>query len=198
MAYGKRSFIMKNKILAVLSILYIYIYGIAPANAWALHDATSFSPEQVQVQAANIGVPVGTVLVWTKEAIPEGWLECDGQKINSNLYPELAELMPSTPNYKGRFLQGIDTNTKVGDKFEAGLPNITGHWSNGRGNWQARGYSGAIYQGGSVHTSQAGRYWGSDYTWDFLFNASRVNSVYGKSNTVQPPAVVVKYIIKAE
>lgn len=106
--------------------------------------------------------------------------------------------MPNTPNYKGRFLQGIDTNTKVGDKIEAGLPNIWGRWDNSRGNWQAAATSGAIYQGRATHRSQAGRYWGSDNTWSLEFNAARCSAVYGRSNTVQPPAVVVKYIIKAE
>ena len=171
---------------------------MAIPNAWALHDATSFNPEGTKVQAQSIGVPVGTVIVWTKEKIPDGWLECDGQKVNEVLYPELAALIPNTPNYKGRFLQGLSTGENIGKEKEAGLPNITGHWANGRGNWQAHSYSGAIYQGGNIHTSQAGRYWGSDNTWNFMFDASRANSIYGKSNTVQPPAVTVKYIIKAE
>ncbi len=114
---------MKRKILAVLSIIYIYIYTIAAIpNAWALHDATSFNPEQVQVQAQSIGVPVGTVIVWTKEAIPDGWLECDGQKVNEVLYPELHALMSTTPNYMGRFLQGKDTTTSINQRIEAGLP----------------------------------------------------------------------------
>lgn len=172
--------------------------GQAQATNFSFWDATSFSPELVHVQAANIGVPVGTVIAWSKEQVPDGWLECDGQPISEMLYPDLHALMPHTPNYKGRFLQGLLTGESIGKEKEAGLPNITGHWDNSRGNWQSAGFSGAIYQGTSRHGSQAGRYWGSDNTWKLMFDASRVNPIYGKSNTVQPPAVTVKYIIKAE
>lgn len=132
--------------------------------------------------------------MWTKEEIPEGWLECNGQPVPDS-YPDLKALMPNVPDYQGRFLEGSAT---PGEVKEAGLPNITGTWRNARGNWQAATTSGAISQGQGVHTSQAGRYWGSDWTWDFMLDASKANPVYGKSETVQPPAVTVKYIIKAE
>ncbi len=78
---------------------------------WALQDSTSFNPEQVQVQAQSIGVPVGTVIVWTKKKIPDGWLECNGQPVNATLYPDLHELMPNTPNYQGMFLRGSGNQT---------------------------------------------------------------------------------------
>lgn len=114
------------------------------------------------------------------------------------LYPELAALMPTTPNYQGRFLQGKLTGENVGQQKEAGLPNITGHWDNAYGNWMAQSVSGAIYQGSVRYSVQMGRNAGAANTNKFMFDASRVNSIYGKSNTVQPPAVTVKYIIKAE
>ncbi len=108
------------------------------------------------------------------------------------LYPELAVLMPNTPNYKGRFLQGVDTNTKVGDKIEAGLPNIWGDIggtvddSYGRAN-------GAFYTQGGFPDG------GSTKTGGFVhMDAARCSPIYGRSTTVQPPAVIVKYIIKAE
>ncbi len=129
-------------------------------------------------------------------------MECDGQKVNEILYPELAALMPNTPNYKGRFLQGTDTNTKVGDKIEAGLPNIKGEITiptfiqgglqfiiNGCFKREAK----------SFMPRHAAKHDPDDYPY-FLhsFDAARSNSIYGKSTTVQPPAVTVKYIIKAE
>lgn len=173
--------------------IYIYIYTIA-APAWALSDSTSFNPEQVQVQAANNAVPIGTVIVWTKEEIPEGWLECNGQPVPDS-YPDLKALMPVTPNYQGRFLEGSVT---PGEVKEAGLPNITGHWDNSFGNWFAYSRSGAIYEGAERYSTQVGRNVGAFTTRSFMFDASKANPVYGKSETVQPPAVTVKYIIKAE
>lgn len=105
--------------------------------------------------------------------------------------------MPNTPNYKGRFLQGIDTNTKVGDKIEAGLPNITGTirdiWS------YMGGGTGSFWCYNIVPSNLAGSHDPSvEGIETITLDASRSSPVYGKSTTVQPPAVVVKYIIKAE
>lgn len=103
--------------------------------------------------------------------------------------------MPVTPNYQGRFLEGSAT---PGEVKEAGLPNITGHWDNHFGNWFAYSRSGAIYEGAERYSVQMGRNAGAFNTRAFMFDASKANPVYGKSETVQPPAVTVKYIIKAE
>ena len=75
---------------------------------------------------------------------------------------------------------GSNANTTIA----AGLPNITGLMMGVDDNsWS---YSGAFYQaatgqssGGTANGSRPG------------FDASRSNSIYGKSNTVQPPAYVV-------
>lgn len=168
--------------------------GQAQATNFKLFDATSFDPQPVLVSAADNSVPIGTVIIWTKEIIPEGWLECNGQKVNDILYPELAALMPNTPNYKGRFLQGIDTNTKVGDRIEAALPQIPAHRHSYKSSNGIDG-GGAIGDGGhdrpdSWNTWKTQMYVSlEDVAWD---------PIYGHSDTVQPPAVVVKYIIKAE
>ena len=74
-------------------------------------DSTSFTPVPVYIRAKS-GVPVGTIAVWSKAVIPEGWLECDGQAVSST-YPELKALMPRVPNYQGMFLRG-DGNQLVG------------------------------------------------------------------------------------
>ncbi len=187
---------MKRIILAALSIIYIYIYTIVTPCAWALNDATSFSPEKVQVQAQSIGVPVGTVIVWTKNAVPDGWLECNGQKVNKTLYPDLAALMQNTPNYKGRFLQG---STNPGEVKEAGLPNITGRYDTFNNSF----WGNFTIREGAFKKTTEGQYIAADIAslgrgLNVIFDASMSNPIYGKSNTVQPPAVTVKYIIKAE
>lgn len=82
----------------------------------------------------------------------------------------------------------------VGSFKEAGLPNITGEMkyvcfrSGDRNNGD---FSGALYKtqdNNSSFGSQAS--WGSPAVG---FNASYSNSIYGKSNTVQPPAVKAVY-----
>lgn len=79
--------------------------GQAQATDLKLYDATSFDPQPVVVSAADNSVPVGTVIIWTKEEIPEGWLECNGQPV-PDMYSDLKDLMPVTPNYQGMFLRG--------------------------------------------------------------------------------------------
>lgn len=72
------------------------------------------------------------------------------------------------------------------NKIAAGLPNITGQIGNAVSDQAVGRASGAF----NAWASAAG-FAGSDkYKWSsFDFNASRSNSIYGKSSTVQPPAI---------
>ncbi len=202
---------MKRKVLAVLSIIYIYIYTIATSNnAWALNDATSFSPEKVQVQAQSIGVPVGTVIVWTKEQIPDGWLECNGQKVNKTLYPDLAVLMSNTPNYKGMFLRGagsqtvthgsygsVNHGTTLGQVQGDSIRNITGSNNSPVFFPFANGHSQGAFTEYHNGTGWVIRYALGDtgINSGIQFNASLVVPT---ANENRPVNVGVKYIIKAE
>lgn len=88
---------------------------------------------------------------------------------------------------EGLCLQGATSSQVPGDTVAAGLPNITG----------------SIYQYGTALESSSGCYTlsnsgtarddnldrGGYRTW--TFDASRSNPIYGRSNTVQPPAYLV-------
>ncbi len=168
-----------------------------------MSDATSFSPEKVQVQAQSIGVPVGTVIVWTKNAVPDGWLECNGQKVNKALYPELAALMPNVPNYQGMFLRGAGSQTVNHGRY--------GSINHGTTLGQVQGDTirniyGDIDSGAGVFTSPSGAFdlgkvagggvYGSGYLYDDIhFDAARIVPT---SEENRPVNVGVKYIIKAE
>lgn len=69
----------------------------------------------------------------------------------------------------------------------AGLPNITGEFSGRCLINNSTSTSGAFYQSSTYNTQLAG---GSDsnHNRTFAFDASRSNSIYGASSTVQPPA----------
>lgn len=116
--------------------------------------------------------------------------------------------MSTTPNYRGRFLQGKSTGENIGKEKEAGLPNITGSmyrntkygpsWIHnptvsGAFTLSSWAYGSRPF---SSHVSSAEKGYGDSRP--MYFDASYSNSIYGKSSTVQPPAVIVKYIIKAE
>jgi hypothetical protein len=87
------------------------------------------------------------------------------------------------------FTEGTIDPTVLGDLTEAGLPNITGSF----GPCVATSWgSGAFY-----HITSAGGtagVGGTDYP-SVGFNASRSNSIYGNSSTVQPQSIKVLYYI---
>lgn len=88
----------------------------------------------------------------------------------------------------GRVLQGADSTHTAGSTINAGLPNITGYW----GNMSNRGgfAEGAIQMSSRKTSGYNGAYNGGTYA-NFDFDASKSNSIYGNSTTVQPPAYCV-------
>lgn len=100
-----------------------------------------------------------------------------------------------------RVLMGVDKgNTKPGTTVSAGLPNITGSListatSSGSGPFRGNSNSvtghGALSIIAAVNKTYCGysRYDGQEYS--IGFNAANSSSIYGSSNTVQPPAYLV-------
>lgn len=156
------------------------------------------------VNGVYISMPVGAVTAFMGTEAPECWLICDGSTFNENEYPSLRAVLGSNvlPDLRGRFLQGANKNP--GEYVEAGLPNITGNFSLGdaTGGASRRGSlrgDGTLFNNSSTTTSED--YNGNDRHTStnaaLKFDASKSNSIYGKSKTVQPPACTVNYIIKA-
>ena len=125
-------------------------------------------------------------------------LLCDGSTISDENYPELVAVLGGTqlPNLIDRVVQGAAT---AGTYKAAGLPNISGstvvacrtdYIENGA--LKANRGRGTLY--GLFSTSS------SISTQNFvdaglMFNASKSNSIYGASTTVQPPAFTTKIYI---
>lgn len=146
------------------------------------------------------GVPIGTIIAWASPKNPTDgtWLDCNGQSCAG--YAELVSILgkSTVPDYRNRFLEGSVT---PGTVLEAGLPDISGTFGNhghdqdgdnGRGGKRT---SGAFKIIQSWCRPSAGRDSNGGNT--VLFQASLSNSIYGRSSTVQPPAVTVRYLIKA-
>ena len=146
--------------------------------------------------------PIGTVLSFAGQTAPHGYLLCDGASYKVADYPDLYAVIGNTyggdtenfnvPNLVDKFIQG---STISGTEKEAGLPNITGGF-----------YSYSYFNGtpsGAITTSVENRNQtqsGGDNMRTYihyLLDASKSNSIYGKSTTVQPPALTMVYIIKA-
>ena len=112
--------------------------------------------------------------LWTTNPVNEPWKFGRGNGSTTMVLP----------NYIGRFIQGGDTPTIK----EAGLPNITGEFSAECGSWPWYDHpNSAIYQNGLI--SNNGGLVGGDTDDLVKFDASRSNSIYGNSSTVQPPSI---------
>jgi hypothetical protein len=141
------------------------------------------------VESKPSGLPIGTIIAWASAKNPTDgtWLDCNGQSCAG--YAELISILgkSTVPDYRNRFLEG---SAAPGTVLKAGLPNITGsfvvHMTNP--------VSGAFYNGKSGYELKQYRDWNA---CQVVFDASRCSSVYGNSSTVQPPAVTVRWLIKA-
>ena len=128
-------------------------------------------------------------------------LLCDGSTISEENYPELVAVLGGTqlPNLIDRVVQGAAT---AGTYKAAGLPNITGNIAVGTADGQAAtfGYGGALANAGNYPelfslqncpVNSGNTLW----TGGIYLNASKSNTIYGNSNTVQPPAFTTKIYI---
>lgn len=91
----------------------------------------------------------------------------------------------------GRVLQGADDAHVAGSEIEAGLPNITGYMNRFYGEMATMedATGGAFYPSNGYSKTYS-------VNWEYgkravAFDASRSNAIYGKSDTVQPPALAV-------
>lgn len=97
------------------------------------------------------------------------------------------------PNLAYRCIQGAWEEKPVGSYIAAGLPGIYGTL-NGMMGYSDIGVGWAIFNNGYNLYEYSGTLKGRVY--NIGFDASNSNSIYGASNTVQPPAVTMCFCIK--
>lgn len=148
--------------------------------------------------------PIGTVLSYAGQTVPNGFLLADGASYKVADYPDLYNVIGNTyggdsenfnvPNLVDKFIQG---GTTSGTEKEAGLPNIEGVFTatSNRDN-TPQTFTGSFER----DEYNASALTGSGDGWEnqtISFDASLSNPIYGNSDTVQPPALTMVYIIKA-
>lgn len=159
---------------------------------------------QIGQGGAGDGTPIGTILSYGGANAPSGYILCDGRAVSRTDYDKLFEKIGTTfgagdgsttfnvPDLRDKVAQGANGN--LGEELEAGLPNITGNFAADTTNSST--FDGAFSKtnGSSVRgLSEAS----NTHTGRINFSASDSNDIYGNSDTVQPPAVAVNFIIKA-
>ena len=153
--------------------------------------------------------PAGTVLAFAGDTIPTGYLACNGAAISRSTYAALFAAIGDTygsgdgsttfnlPNLTDKFIQGSAT---AGTVKSAGLPNIEGTTWTLLGTYKDMpsnyGSKALRLNSQGLQNSTIGEGDGDDHACTLEFNASWSNSIYGNSNTVQPPALTMRYIIK--
>lgn len=197
------------------------LLGIRTANIEAVGDnntigrikpfdsiyAKTFHGEIAGVDKTN--VPVGSIIPFLGSDIPSGWLLCNGGTVSKTTYPDLFAVIGykyggtegddlfGLPNLNERFLEGSET---AGTYKEAGLPNISGTAkmnspaSSVGTSASTSAIKSVISQTSNKYSYGSGSYYGGDVVLDASIGGT--HAVYGKSSTVQPKAITVRYIIK--
>lgn len=159
---------------------------------------------------------IGKIDWFGTREVPDKWLLCDGRELAIVDYEDLYNAIgtqfgsASSPyNFKlpdliNRVAWG---GTTAGAYKDAGLPNITGragmNYIVSDGHTPFADYEGAFYRSDESVGSAVRKWPGVGATGDnrhfphFRFNASRSSSIYGKSTTVQPPALTLLPCIRA-
>ena len=161
-------------------------------------------------------LPIGSYIQFAGSQAPAGFLVCNGGEISRTTYSALFAVIGTTygsgdgsttfnlPNLIDRFLQGSTTSGTVKN---AGLPNISGSASftpgfipNGSRVF-LMGLGDGAFTPGNIQTCSNIDFPGASLGTAALdatifFTASRSDSIYGNSSTVQPPALTCLICIK--
>lgn len=190
------------------------------AKQWEAINSGITAELVAKIGYLNSILPIGALMPWLSDNLPVGFLAFDGSEYNISDYPELYNVIKNIPsfhsdtegkfkipNLKGRVLQGADT--VIGEMIEAGLPNIKGrfrHTTTGGGGSEVDGAF-SNFTINEVQANAGGKYKGNGVKFDASKGETKTDGtlkteyephVYGNSDTVQPPAFTVRWIIKAK
>lgn len=187
---------MKKLLVQILLLLFL-----APAILFGA-DSTTFTPGDVEAKSIS-GVPIGGVVAWRSDQVPDGWLECNGQGTDD--YPELAALVGSTvPDLRGEFIRGwshgktgADSERVIGSSQGDAMRNITGSWTGHRLSMNIASTTGVL---GQVPTTR--KVEGPDETSGKYIISNTINIDASRqvptAEENRPRNVALMYIIRAE
>lgn len=148
-----------------------------------------------------------------RPVLHDGYIKANGATVNTSEYPRLLKFVQDNsllvndsawnndkskyvytsgtgklkvPDAQGRVPQGTADTVKT---IEAGLPNILGNVD--IHNWSVAGASGALYNSGMNGKTITGSQANVTGYSGISFSAAASNAIYGKSTTVQPPALAL-------
>ena len=151
-------------------------------------------------------VPIGVVVHYMGDTIPEGYLLCNGASLSRTEYPELFAVLGTKcgaadtahfniPDTHHRFLEGTTVLSEIGKYIAEGLPNNWGAFTTLYG--MLTSANGAMVASSQVPTLLEAQPTGGTSYEALNYSADRVNSIYGNSSTVQPSAMRALVLIRA-
>lgn len=158
------------------------------------------------------GVPIGTVIAWSGTKVPVGYLECAGQILSKNTYPDLFSVLGNLydgtaqldsyqfklPDYRGEFLRGwdhgrgIDQNRDMGSKQGDAIRNIKSTITG-----IPHGATTGLNTSGAVTASSSGLYGNATGGGDTHIITFDSSLVVPTANENRPRNITVMYCIKA-
>ena len=158
---------------------------------------------QVFIQRGG-ACPIGSIIPYLGGDIPYGWLLANGASVLRTQYDKLFALIGTKfgsadeahfnlPNLHHRFIEGTTTLSEVGSYVEAGLPNMRGSFDGSFNFTTAIGVFATANLSDTVHAVTKGR-----GNHGIEFNASKVNAIFGSSDTVQPKTLRGYALIRYE
>lgn len=203
-----------NSVASVKAVSYGVVQTLTDAEkVQARANIGAPSPTDIS-NAVNAVAPIGSYIYFAGSSVPDHYLLCNGAAVSRTDYADLYAVIGDTygsgdgsttfnlPNLVDKFLEGSGTS---GTEKAAGLPNIDGAFvvrgliTSGTAR-QIVNSSTALYSlsgtdFGMINADVVGESTGSR---SVNLDASRVNSIYGNSNTVQPPALTALPCIRYE
>lgn len=162
---------------------------------------------QVFIQRGG-ACPVGSIIPYLGGDVPYGWLLANGASVLRTQYDKLFALIGTKfgaddeahfnlPNLHHRFIEGTTTLSEVGSYIAAGLPNMTGEFGAPAVTLANKASGSGVFQGArTIGTSQTSNNNMSGGDLVLPFNASKSNSLYGASDTVQPKTLRSYFLIR--
>ncbi|TKU51792.1 tail fiber protein [Citrobacter sp. wls714] len=145
--------------------------------------------------------PVGAIIAWGSQKIPDGWLELNGQSFDKAKNPMLASLYPSgsLPDFRGQFVRawdhgaGVDPDSSraILSKQGDAIRNITGEFKSSSGRYDSGLAKGVFHQKSSGLQGAGFSGWYEHGVVDF--DVSRQVPTAAEN---RPKNISVMYIIK--
>ena len=184
--------------------------SLPATQAYVQEELTNYASTASVETLADILMPVGCVQAYAGSTTPNGWLLCDGSAVSRTDYADLFAVIGTmygtgdgsttfnVPSLVNKFIEGSSTS---GTTKAAGLPNIladtpTSFPINATSGSEGDNIGTGAFSVSTIASATWTRTAGSNKQLDLMFDASKSNSIYGNSTTVQPPALTMRYIIK--